>query len=161
VVVEGFVAMVARGLIFGTGLSAGLPMGCVAFLRSRFANGPSPDLVLLFRASGPVPMQYPPIADPGPDGIGYRVALMQPESRGWLRVVSRDTRVAPEIQQNFLSADKDLQIMREGLRMVRTLNADGEVAGFVVLDVPRQVQHDEVVGAELAGQPVGRDEEVQ
>lgn len=125
-----FALMLAEGLIFGTGPTAGLPMGCVAFMRSSRA-GAAADLALLFRASAPVPRQYPPFADPGPDGVGYRVALMQPESRGWVRARSPDAAVAPEIVQNFLESDRDLVVMREGLKMIRRLNATPEVAPFI------------------------------
>jgi 4-pyridoxate dehydrogenase len=127
-----FVAMVARGLIFGTGLSAGLPMGCVAFLRSRFANGPSPDLVLLFRASGPVPMQYLPFADPGP---GRGRLSRRADAAGKPGLASsgfgRHKCGAAKFIRTFLSAERDLHVMREGLRMVRALNADEEVSSHV------------------------------
>lgn len=129
-----FFAMVAQGLFFGTGGTAGLPMGIVGFLRSSMA-GQSADLALLFRASAPAPQQYLPFQDPGQDGIGYRVALMQPESRGWIRVVSADTGIAPHIYQNFLASERDLAIVREGLKLFRALSADPEVASHIDREV--------------------------
>ncbi len=125
-----FIAMVAQGLLFGTGGTAGLPMGIVGFVKSSFSKGEA-DLAMLFRASSPKPMQYLPGGDPGPDGIGYRVALMKPESRGRVEVASRDTAVAPLIYQNFLSSDRDLAIVREGLRLFRRISETPEVAPFL------------------------------
>lgn len=125
-----FLAMLAEGMLFGTGATTGLPMGIVGFLRSSLA-GDACDIAFLFRASAPGPKQYAPFADPGPDGIGYRIALMKPESRGWLRLGSPDPNAHPLIYQNFLESKKDLAVVREGLRLVRRLNEDPQVAQFV------------------------------
>jgi 4-pyridoxate dehydrogenase len=129
-----FLAMLAEGMIFGTGATAGLPMGIVGFLRSSLAGGAC-DIAFLFRASAPGPKQYAPFTDPGPDGIGYRIALMKPESRGWLRLSSRDPSAHPLIYQNFLESEKDLAVVREGLKIVRRMNEDPEVAQFVEKEI--------------------------
>lgn len=56
---------------------------------------------------------------------------MKPESRGWLRLGSPDPNAHPLIYQNFLESKKDLAVVREGLRLVRRLNEDPQVAQFV------------------------------
>jgi len=128
-----FLKMLAEGFVFGTGKTTGLPMGVQAFLKSSIAERPC-DFVLLFRASAPRPLQYPPFTDPGVDGVGYRIALMQPKSRGWVKALSTDPEAAPEICQNFLSHPDDIKIVREGLQLVRAMNADQDVAPHIAAE---------------------------
>ena len=49
--------------------------------------------------------------------------LIQPKSRGTLRLASADPTVAPLIDPQFLSEPEDLAVLREGLDMIReTMN---------------------------------------
>ena len=46
---------------------------------------------------------------------------MRPESRGWVRLRSRDPREAPAIQPNYLATDYDRRIMVEGAKLARRI----------------------------------------
>jgi choline dehydrogenase len=53
------------------------------------------------------------------DGFQYFTSVMRPESRGSIRLKSRNPADAPEIRLNFLTAPSDMIQMKEGIR--RTL----------------------------------------
>lgn len=125
-----FFSAVAEALFLRTGPVTGLPMGAIAFLKSRFADKAS-DLTFLVRQSAAAPSQYWPWQTPGPDGIGYRVVYLQPESRGEIRVVSRDPAAAPEIYQNLLASPRDREVARDAMRLVGQINEHPLIKPFV------------------------------
>ena len=57
---------------------------------------------------------------------------MRPESRGWVRLRSRDPREAPAIQPNYLATDYDRRIMVEGARLARRLVATPSLSRYVL-----------------------------
>ena len=57
---------------------------------------------------------------------------MRPESRGWVRIRSRDAREAPAIQPNYLSTEYDRRIMLAGARLARRLVATPSFAPYVL-----------------------------
>ena len=57
---------------------------------------------------------------------------MRPESRGWVRIRSRDPREAPAIQPNYLSTAYDRRIMLAGARLARRLVATPSFAPYVL-----------------------------
>ena len=57
------------------------------------------------------------------DGFSISLCPLNPESRGRLRLRSSDPFEDPVINANYLSAPKDLQTMRDGLRRVREIAA--------------------------------------
>ncbi len=57
---------------------------------------------------------------------------MRPESRGWVRIRSRDARAAPAIQPNYLSTDYDRRIMLAGARLARRLVATPSLSPYVL-----------------------------
>ena len=125
-----FLAMLLDGVLFGKGMTTSLPMGVIAFLKSEFAKEAC-DLTLLFRASSTAPEQYWPWQTPKPDGVGYRVAILNPESRGHIKVVSKDPTAHPEIYQNLLSSEKDWQTARYAVRLMLKFNAHPMVNKFI------------------------------
>ena len=56
---------------------------------------------------------------------------MRPESRGWVRIRSRDAREAPAIQPNYMATDYDRRIMLEGARLARRIAAAPSFAPYV------------------------------
>jgi 4-pyridoxate dehydrogenase len=106
--------------------------GVMAFLKSPLA-GALPDVQLLFAAAPQAATPYlPPSTRPSADSFGCRAAVLRPESRGRLDLVSADPRQPMRIRQNFLATDKDWATLRAGLRMVR------EVARQTPLHVHRR-----------------------
>lgn len=53
--------------------------------------------------------------------IVLSTSIVQPESRGTLRLASRDPHAAPLIDNNFLSTSRDLRRMLEGVRLARAI----------------------------------------
>ena len=57
---------------------------------------------------------------------------MRPESRGWVRIRSRDAREAPAIQPNYLATEYDRRIMLAGARLARRLVATPSLSPYVL-----------------------------
>jgi len=55
------------------------------------------------------------------------VCNLRPESRGHVRIKSSDPRGAPEIQPNYLSADKDKRVAADAIRLTRRIVLETEV----------------------------------
>src|SRR5471030_76558 len=95
-----------------------------------------PDIQMLFRAvplgAGPY---FPPFKSGYADGFGTRAVLLRPESRGHLRLRSADPRAAIAIHQNFLATDKDLRILRAGMRRLREICKRAPLEKFVAGEV--------------------------
>ncbi len=121
----------AKTYLTGTGFSGDVPGGVVAFLKSDKSR-PLPDVQLLFTAAPLAAWPYlPPFKAPFADGFATRVVAVQPESRGRVALASADPLAAPLIHQNFLSAERDWQSLRAGVRIARDLAAQPSMAPFV------------------------------
>ena len=111
-----------------TGLNYGLRRQGLMEMGAAYAGGytqiepgaASPEiqmLLMLFTADTPgdTPHPFP--------GFSLVCAIMRPESRGSVQIVSRDHRTAPSIQPNYMSAEKDRQILLGGMRAGREIMA--------------------------------------
>jgi len=87
-----------------------------------------PDLQLLLIGQ---PYRAQTLAGPGPDG-GYAIAFsaMLPESRGTVRLASRNPLVGPLIDPNYLADTRDQQVMMAGLRIAREIAAGDALADW-------------------------------
>jgi choline dehydrogenase/4-pyridoxate dehydrogenase len=56
--------------------------------------------------------------------------LLRPESRGFVRLKSADPRESPAIVQNFLSTQRDWEVLRAGLRMAEEVGAQAPLRPF-------------------------------
>lgn len=118
----------------GSGFSADVPGGVVAFLKSDETR-PLPDVQLLFTAAPLAAWPYmPPFKAPFPDGFATRIVAVQPESRGSVKLASSDPLAAPLIHQNFLSSPRDWQSLRAGFRVARDLAAQPSMAPFIAAE---------------------------
>lgn len=88
-----------------------------AFVRSSRA-GDLPDIQLVF-----TPGLAAPHGRELPLGHGatLHACVLYPESRGRIRIVSSDPAVPPAIDPAYLTAGADLEVLTDGLQMVRTL----------------------------------------
>jgi choline dehydrogenase len=57
---------------------------------------------------------------------------MRPQSRGWVRIRSRDPREAPAIQPKYLSTEYDRRIMIEGAKFARRIVASPSFSPYVL-----------------------------
>ena len=77
----------------------------------------------------------PPEYSPTGGAIALSVAVVKPESRGTLTLRSRDPREQPEIDCNFLAADRDGRRMLEGVRLARKIGRNPALAQFLELEI--------------------------
>ena len=72
-------------------------------------------LLLLFSTEdlGGVPHKF--------DGVTINVALMRPESRGFVKAKNANASVAPIIQPNYLEAEKDRDTLVAGMQEIRKI----------------------------------------
>lgn len=63
-------------------------------------------------------------------GVGYsiHVCVLRPESRGTVRLASADAAAAPRIDPNFLADDRDMEVMKAGVRLIHRINASPSLA---------------------------------
>ena len=110
----------------------------VAFIKTQ-SGLPEPDIVVVC-----IPFTLSPT--PLEKNYGYTIilGLVQPQSRGYLRLRSSDPREHPAIFANYLEHPADLQRLVEGVKVVRRLNRTQALAPFYAEEtVPgQQVQSD-------------------
>jgi 4-pyridoxate dehydrogenase len=123
-------AHLARAHLFGEGPAATVMNSAQAFLKSDPSES-APDVQFLFRLApmGAKPY-FPPFSRPFEDGFSVRAVVLRPESRGKLALASSDPRQAIRIQPNFFSRDKDLKVIRDGMRMARDVFAQKPMQPF-------------------------------
>src|SRR3954470_673200 len=97
----------------------------------------------------------PPEYSPTGGAIALSVAVVKPDSRGTLRLRSRDPREQPEIDCNFLAEERDARRLIEGVRLARRIARHPALARFVELEIfPGDAVGDdrlaEVIAANLA-----------
>ena len=65
-------------------------------------------------------------------GFANAVCPVRPQSRGYLRLRSRDPRVAPVMQPNYLSAEYDRRVLVEAVKLARKVASVGPITGHIV-----------------------------
>ena len=99
-----------------------------AFIKTR-ADLPAPDIELIF---APVPYVDHGQGETSPGhGVTLGPVLLQPESRGSVRLASTDPAAAPRIDPGYLQAGADLATMVLGVRQAQRLLATEALAPFV------------------------------
>ncbi|WP_158967065.1 GMC family oxidoreductase [Chachezhania sediminis] len=136
-----------RAYFAGRGIATNLPVGSMAFLKSDPGLA-MPDLQFKTIAA---PIHASPhmgrIRPPYQDGFSIRAIVLRPESRGRIRLISDDPAQAPRIDQNFLTADADRALLRQGLRMARDVGRQAPLAPFVGAEVAPKGYSDDVLDA--------------
>jgi 4-pyridoxate dehydrogenase len=125
----------AKTYFFGSGISAELPGGAMAFLKTPLA-GALPDVQFLFVAAPLTATPYmPPFTRGYVDSFACRAVVLRPESRGRLDLVSADPRRPMRIRQNFLATDKDWATLRAGLRLARDVADQAALRAFIAGEI--------------------------
>ena len=121
----------ARAYLGGTGFATDLPSGWVAFLKTDAALA-CPDLQLL---SNLAPLDAHPYLAPFSrgfeDGFSVRPVLLHPESRGVVKLRSGDPAAHARIFQNLLSERRDIETLREGIKITRDVARQPSLASYV------------------------------
>ena len=115
---------------FGTGPAAALPGGVFAFIKSEQGLD-VPDGEFIFRASRPDARPwFPGIRKGLPDTYAIRPTLLQPKSRGTVRLRSNKVSDAPRILFNFFDHPEDMPRLLEIARQALDLAAQKEIDEF-------------------------------
>jgi choline dehydrogenase/4-pyridoxate dehydrogenase len=121
----------ARAYLGGTGMANDLPAGVMAFLRTEHA-GDLPDVQFLVNCAPMTAHPYlAPFRSAFADGFACRAAVLRPESRGSVELMSADPRASLRIRQNFLATEKDWNVLRAGLRMAQDVGRQSALAPFI------------------------------
>jgi choline dehydrogenase len=119
------VLALVRAVTTGTGPAARFPLEVGGFLRSDPALD-LPDLQSHFlpgRSTAAVRVPFrAPAGDRG-HGFFANVYQMRPDSRGEIRLRSADPTDAPAILGNYLTAPRDIGVLRAGVRVLREIFA--------------------------------------
>ena len=125
------IGALAQAYVLGKGPATDLPGGVSAFLKTR-PDAPMPDVPLLLAAGPMTAAPYlEPFRSPYADGFAVRVVLLRPESRGQIKLGSKDPRASAKIYQNFLSHDHEWKTLRAGLRIVGDLTSQPSLNAFI------------------------------
>jgi len=117
-------------------------VGALLWTRSSEARGDDLDIHIA------VTHLLPPQFSPTGGAITLSVAVVKPDSRGTLRLRSRDPREQPEIDCNYLAEDRDARRMLEGVKLARRIGRHPAFARFVELEI---MPGDAVSDDQLAG----------
>jgi choline dehydrogenase len=104
-------------------------VGALLWTQSSEAHGDELDIHVA------VTHLLPPEYSPTGGAITLSVAVVKPDSRGTLRLRSRDPREQPEIDCNFLAEERDARRMLEGVRLARRIGRNPALAQFVELEI--------------------------
>ncbi|MFJ4194189.1 GMC family oxidoreductase [Pseudomonas sp. NPDC089534] len=74
---------------------------------------------------------FPHEQSPTQVGFVLAVALTRPQSRGRLKLASRDPFAAPDIDLNFLAEPADRRRLLDGIRLARRIGATAPLAGLI------------------------------
>jgi len=120
----------ARAYLAGEGPATDVPSGFMAFVKTDPAL-PMPDIQFLLR-SGPsnAGPWFPGIRPAWRDAFVCRPVLLRPASRGRVLLRSGDPADRVRIQQNFLSNEHDLPVLRAGLKLLREVAAQPALDRF-------------------------------
>jgi len=118
----------ARSYLFGSGPASSLPGAMFAFIKSE-SGLDVPDGEFIFRATRPDARPwFPGLRKPLPDTYAIRPTLLQPKSRGTVRLRSTDPQDPPRIRFNFFDHPDDmprlLEITRQGLDLAARKEID-------------------------------------
>ena len=120
----------ARAYVAGTGPATDVPSGFMAFVKTDSSLA-MPDIQFLFRSgssnAGP---WFPGVKPAWRDTFVCRPVLLRPASRGRIELRSADPADPVRIYQNFLSDERDLPILRTGLKMLRDVASQPALDGF-------------------------------
>ncbi len=119
-----------RAYLAGTGPATDVPSGFMAFVKTDPALA-MPDIQFLFR-SGPSDAGpwFPGFKSAWHDAFVCRPVLLRPASRGRIRIRSTNPADPVRIQQNFLSDERDLPVLRAGLKLLRDVAAQPALDRF-------------------------------
>jgi choline dehydrogenase len=104
-------------------------VGALLWTQSSDARGDELDIHIA------VTHLLPPQLSPTGGAVTLSVAVVKPDSRGTLRLRSRDPREPPEIDCNFLATERDARRLREGVRLARKIARNPALARLIEVEI--------------------------
>jgi 4-pyridoxate dehydrogenase len=124
-----------RGYVFGEGITADLPGGLTAFVKTD-TGALAPDIQLLFIAGSLAASPYlPPFKRGFADSFSCRVVLLRPQSHGFVVLASPDPLAHPRIHHNLLTTDHDWNTLLQGIKIFRELAHQAHLQPFVAKEI--------------------------
>jgi choline dehydrogenase-like flavoprotein len=86
-------------------------------------------------------------------GITFELVVLQPKSRGWVRLADSDPTSMPLINPNFMGEEEDLRAAVESVRAIRKVMAQASLAPVITEEISPgpQVQSDADIGEWVKG----------
>ena len=109
------------------GLIGSSPLQMLATVRSS-TELPAPDVMLIFSPGSFTAVSGRVTTSPGASCIVWQ---MRPSSRGTVRATSKDARVLPAINPDYLSTEEDRRALVGGMRVLRRIVACEPFAAYV------------------------------
>ena len=78
---------------------------------------------------------FPPDQSPTHAGFVFSVSLVNPKSRGTVKLASKDPLAAPLIDLNFLAVEEDRNRMLEGVKLARQLSTSAQFKNMIVKEL--------------------------
>jgi choline dehydrogenase/4-pyridoxate dehydrogenase len=129
------IALADTYLFGGTGVASDIPGGMASFARVM-PDAAVPDIQLLLAGAPLTAHPYlKPFSQPYQDGFGGRIVMLHPESRGELVLASADPSSPVRIRQNFMSTDREWRTLREGVRLMREIMSQPQLAPFAAREL--------------------------
>lgn len=92
----------------------------------------------------------PPDQSPTKVGFVLAIALTNPQSRGTVKLVSKDPNIAPVIDLNFLALEEDRMRLLEGVKLSRQIAKSGDLKKMIVKELnPWEAESDEQLMASI------------
>jgi choline dehydrogenase len=86
-------------------------------------------------------------------GITFELVVLQPKSRGWVRLADSEPTSMPLINPNFMGAEEDLRAAVESVRAIRKVMAQASLAPVITeeIDPGPRLQSDAEIGEWVKG----------
>jgi choline dehydrogenase len=122
----------AKALATGTGPAARFPLEVGAFLRSDPTRDMTDLQAHFLPALSTAALRLPFSKTNAVSGHGYlsNIYQLRPESRGAIALRSTDPFDSPHIRPNYLSAPRDMDVLRQGVKLLREIFAQPAFAPF-------------------------------
>ena len=138
-----------RAYFMGEGIATDPPCGSMAFLKSM-PDSVLPDVQLMPVAA---PMNatahLSPLTKPYDDGFTLRAIVLRPESRGYVKLTSKDPFLAPRIDPSYLTRGRDRSALRAGLRLAHDIGKQGPLRRFVERELAPSGYSDDELDAHI------------
>ncbi len=122
-----FAGEVLKWVIGRPGLIRSSPLQMLATVRSS-PGLPAPDVTLIFSPGSFTAVSGRVTTSPGASCIVWQ---MRPSSRGTVRAKSKDARVLPDINPDYLSTEEDRRAIVGGMRVLRGIAVCAPLADYI------------------------------